>query len=50
MKEIKWQVEENEDGDWAVFLGKSVINVKTKDEANVLCLLLELMQATPDYS
>lgn len=49
MKEIGWKVEENEDGDWAVFLGKSAINVETKEEANALCLLLEVMKATPDY-
>lgn len=47
--ENKWKVEENEDGDWCVFCGKSAINVGTETAATYIAYQLNLYCATPDY-
>jgi hypothetical protein len=55
-KQIKWQVEENEDGGWAVYCGKSAINIESfnddgtnKEMATYIKQLLNSVEATPDY-
>ena len=45
----KWKVEQNEDGDWCVFCGKSAINLDEKATAEAIAYLLNGYKATPDY-